>query len=149
MSIQSINTVREGAVVTLAYTLRLRGGAAAVLPDAPSPLTFVVGDGQILRGVEEAILGLSEGEERDLTLPVEEAFGRVQAGQVITLQRSRFAQDRTFNVGQRLKLRHKDGRVRRGYVTAVTDETVQIDLNHPLAGKVLTFHLNVLKIGAV
>ena len=149
MSIQSINTVREGAVVTLAYTLRLRGGAAAVLPDAPSPLTFVVGDGQILRGVEEAILGLSEGEERDLTLPVEEAFGRVQSGQVITLQRSRFPQDRTFNIGQRLQLRHKDGRVRRGYVTAVTDETVQIDLNHPLAGKVLTFHLNVLKIGAV
>ena len=63
--------------------------------------------------------------------------------------RSRFPQDRTFNIGQRLQLRHKDGRVRRGYVTAVTDETVQIDLNHPLAGKVLTFHLNVLKIGAV
>ena len=149
MSIASVNTVREGAVVTLAYTLRLRGGAAAVLPDAPSPLTFVVGDGQMLKGVEEAIRGLAEGEQCDLTLSVEDAFGRVRSGQVITMQRSRLPSERTFSVGQRLRLRHKDGRVRQGYIIAVTDETLQIDFNHPLAGKVLTFHLNVLKIGAV
>lgn len=147
MTINTLTTIQEGSVVTLAYTLRLQGGTASTLPGAPSPVTFVVGDGQMPKGVEAALLGLSEGAQLDLTLSAEDAFGSVQPNQVINMSRSRFPADRTFDVGHRLRLRRKDGTIRHGYIVAINDDTLKIDFNHPLAGKVLAFHLNVMKIG--
>jgi FKBP-type peptidyl-prolyl cis-trans isomerase 2 len=149
MAMDRANTVREGAIVTLAYTLHLRDGAPAELPGGPSPLTFVVGDGSIPKGLEEALLGLAEGGERHLTLKPGEAFGPVRPDRVVKLERSRYPANRQFQLGQRLKLRHKDGRVRQGIVFSMTNEVISIDLNHPLAGKSLGFDVQVLKIDAV
>lgn len=148
MSTNTVETVRNGVSVTLAYSMRLRDGLPVELPGTPSPMTFVVGDGQVPKGLEQAILGLAEGAKCSLTLSPHDAFGPIRSDQRIKLERARLAPGRVYTVGQQLRLRHKDGQVRRGQVIAVTDDMVQVDLNHPLAGKALTFDLSVLKIGA-
>jgi FKBP-type peptidyl-prolyl cis-trans isomerase SlpA len=139
-------TVQPGATVTLEYTLQLPDGSSAQLPEAPSPMTFVVGEGKVLKAIEDAIIGLSEGDQRPLTVTSLDAFGKVHPRQRLTFARDRFAPTRVFALGQRLRLRRKEGDVRHGQVVSITNDDVEIDFNHPLAGKKLKFTLHVLKI---
>ena len=147
MTRQVIRTVQEGIPVTIDYILHLDNGQVAQLPGAPSPATFVVGDVQMLKALEDAILGLKEGDFCDLTLEVDRAFGPLNPRRVIPLKRALFSAERELLVGQRVRLHNKSGRVRRGRVVALSDTEVQVDFNHPLANHTLIFDLRIRKVG--
>ncbi|PSQ48579.1 peptidylprolyl isomerase [Halobacteriales archaeon SW_7_65_23] len=107
-----------------------------------SPLSFSVGKGEVIEGLEEAVVGMQVGEERTVTVPPEAAYGEYDPDRVREYDHEAFE----AMVGQApeigLHVEAQNGL--HGDVTAVTDEAVQVDFNHELAGKTLVFDIEVL-----
>ncbi|MCJ7655554.1 MAG: FKBP-type peptidyl-prolyl cis-trans isomerase, partial [Dehalococcoidia bacterium] len=100
----------------------------------------------VIPGFEKAVLGMKVGEKKTVTIPVDEAYGPRYDEQVVELPREKLPSDLTPEVGQQLVMRQPDGREIAVVITEVSDETVTIDANHPLAGKDLTFEIELVKI---
>lgn len=139
--------VREGTVVKVAYTLRLKNGEPAELPGQPSPLEFTLGTKEVLPGLQSALLGMHPQEERTVTLSSEEAFGERNPSRRIKMRRSKFPERLDLYEGRRVPLRGPDGQREVFYVTAVRPDYVELDTNHPLSGEELTFVFTVLDVG--
>jgi peptidylprolyl isomerase len=109
-------------------------------------LEFTVGDGKIIPGLEAAIVGMSPGGKKTVRVPPEQAYGSYQSEMVFVVARKQIPDDLTPEAGQKLEIQHSDGRTAQLLVTAVTDATVTLDANHPLAGKTLIFELELLEV---
>ena len=110
------------------------------------PMSVVVGAGQLIEGFNDALVGMTTGETKTFTLAPEEAYGDVNPDAVTTMSRSQFPDDFTINEGDQIPLTSPGGQNVLGTVKEFTDEDVLIDLNHPMAGKNLTFEVEVLSI---
>ena len=110
------------------------------------PLEFTIGQGQVISGFEEAVVGMRVGEERTVTIPMDKAFGQCNEGNVVIVRRDRFPHD--MKKGQRLYIRTGDGR--RAFVTVadISEADVTLNVNHPLSGKDVTFRIKLLKLTA-
>ena len=146
---------KMGDKVTVHYTGRLEGGevfdSSECHDDACScesgPLEFVIGEGQVIPGFEKAIIGMSPGDEKTVTIPVAEAYGERVEEMVAEVPRSDIPADLTLEVGLSLEVTQEDGHAFPVLITDVTDTTVTLDANHPLAGKDLIFDLKLVSIG--
>jgi len=146
---------KMGDKVTVHYTGRLEGGevfdSSECHDDAcgceSGPLEFVIGEGQVIPGFEKAIIGMSPGDEKTVTIPVVEAYGERVEEMVAEVPRSDIPADLTLEVGLSLEVTQEDGHAFPVLITDVTDTTVTLDANHPLAGKDLIFDLKLVSIG--
>ncbi len=139
---------RVGDVVKVHYTGRLRDGTIFDTSVGSEPLEFTLGLGQLIPAFEEAIIGMSPGESKTFEIPAEEAFGPYREELVLEIERDRLPQDMELEVGQQLLLRDPNGQAFRVTVTELTDNTVTLDANHPLAGEDLIFEVQLLEIGS-
>jgi peptidylprolyl isomerase len=143
---------KKGDTVTVHYTGKLEDGTvfdsseSAEGGDESSPLEFVVGEGTVIPGFDAAILGMVPGDEKTVTIPVDQAYGPRIEEMVATLDRSEFPPDLDPQVGQQLEVTQEDGHVFSVLVTDVAADTVTLDANHPLAGRVLVFDLRLVGI---
>jgi peptidylprolyl isomerase len=110
------------------------------------PLQFVIGAGELLPAFEETVVGMEPGETRTVKIPAADAYGLRDDEQVVTVDRSEFPEDLEPHVGMELELTQDDGESLVVEVAAVTDETVTLDANHPLAGEDLTFEITLKEI---
>jgi FKBP-type peptidyl-prolyl cis-trans isomerase 2 len=110
------------------------------------PLEFEVGTGQIIPGFEEAIMGMEEGEEKEFKLEPSEAYGEHNPELVKAVPRDKMPLDEEPEAGMMLLTELPNGAKIPAVITEVTKEEVTIDLNHPLAGKTLTFEIKVIGI---
>jgi FKBP-type peptidyl-prolyl cis-trans isomerase 2 len=110
------------------------------------PLEFEVGTGQIIPGFEEAIMGMEEGEEKEFKLEPSEAYGEHNPELVKPVPRDKMPLDEDPETGMILLTELPNGAKIPAVITEVTKEEVTIDLNHPLAGKALTFEIKVVGI---
>lgn len=134
--------VEKGDVVAVRYTGRLDSGDVFDSNlEMEEPLEFRVGEGSVIPGFENAVLGLAEGEARTVRIPPEEAYGARDERLVTRLDRSLFSDD--VEVGQHLDLEDEAGNVYHADVVELSDEAVTVDLNHHLAGQALTFEVRV------
>lgn len=108
------------------------------------PLQFLVGSGQMIPGFEKALIGASVGETKTFSLEPEEAYGHKDPNGVQEVPREQFPPE--VEVGMIFGAQMPDGNAVPLRVTAVTDETVTVDLNHQLAGEKLTFEVEVVDI---
>jgi peptidylprolyl isomerase len=146
---------KMGDKVTVHYTGRLEGGevfdSSECHDDAcgceSGPMEFVIGEGQVIPGFEKAIIGMSPGDEKTVTIPVAEAYGERVDEMVALVPREDIPADLTLEVGLSLEVTQEDGHAFPVLITDVTDATVTLDANHPLAGKDLTFDLKLVSIG--
>jgi FKBP-type peptidyl-prolyl cis-trans isomerase 2 len=137
---------RNGDTVQVHYTGKLADGTVFDSSVGREPLEFTLGAGQMIPGFEEAVFGMKVGEKKTVTIPVDEAYGPYRDDLVVEISREKLPSDMTPEVGQQLVMRQPDGREIVVTITKVSDETVTVDANHPLAGKELTFEIELVKI---
>jgi FKBP-type peptidyl-prolyl cis-trans isomerase 2 len=110
------------------------------------PLEFTVGAGTMIPGFENAVISMKLGEKKTITIPSDKAYGPYRDDMVLVIERDKLPEGLNPEVGQRLQMQSSDGRVIMVVITEVSATTVTIDANHPLAGKDLTFEIELLEI---
>jgi len=146
---QSANTgeARNGDTVEVHYTGKLADGTIFDTSIGGDPIEFTLGKGDMIPGFEKAVLGMKVGEKKTITIPSDEAYGPRLDNMVIEVPRERLPSDLTPEVGMQLVMAAPDGSTIPVTIVEVTDNTtVTLDANHPLAGKDLTFDVELVKI---
>ena len=129
--------IETGMSVTLHFSLVLEDGHIIDSNFESEPATFSVGDGNLLPGFESTLMGLVNGDEREFTIPPEQAFGQHNPQNVQAVERGNFDQEE-LELGAMFSFQNGDGELP-GVIVDVDDNEVVIDFNHPLAGKNIIF----------
>jgi peptidylprolyl isomerase len=137
---------KKGDSVKAHYTGKLDDGTVFDSSRDRGPLEFSVGQSQVIKGFEDAVIGMSEGESKTVTVAPEEAYGSRREDLVITLKRSQIPPGIELREGLHLQMRQQDGTVFNVMVSGLSEDQVTLDANHPLAGKDLTFEIEVVEI---
>ena len=146
---------KTGDKVTVHYTGRLEGGEVFDSSECheddcgceSGPLEFTIGEGNVIPGFEQAIIGMSPGDSKTVVIPVDQAYGERIDEMVAVVERTEIPADLVLEVGNQLEVTQQDGNVFPVIITEVTESNVTLDANHPLAGKELTFDLRLVTIG--
>jgi len=137
---------KAGDTVRVNYKGTLADGTVFDTSEGREPLTVELGSSGIIRGFSEAIQGMSPGESKEVTVPMDKAYGPHNAEMVITAPRVHIPPDLHPEVGQKLQMGGPKGELVMVQVVEVTDEQVILDANPPLAGKDLTFFIELVEI---
>ena len=136
--------VELGTKVTLHFALVLEDGDIIDSNFETAPATFTVGDGNLLPGFESTLMGLVNGDEREFTIPPEDAFGQHNPQNVQRVDRSNFDQQE-LEIGAMFSFQNGDGELP-GVIIEFEDDEILIDFNHPLAGKNIIFQVKIMNI---
>lgn len=137
---------KTGDTVQINYTGKLSDGTVFDTSEGGEPLEFKLGEGTVIEGFDKAVLGMTVGEKKTFTVPAKEAYGPYQDDMVMEIPRDQLSKDLVPVVGQHLQSTSTDGQTIVVTVTKVTDTSITVDANHPLAGKDLTFEIELVKI---
>jgi len=137
---------KHGDTVKIHYTGKLPDGTVFDTSRSRHPLQFTIGKGQVIAGFEQAVIGMKTGASRTTTIPVDLAYGPRRDDRIVTMDRGQLPPGLDPQVGQRLELTQTDDQTILGTVTAVTGTSMTLDANHPLAGKELTFDIELIAI---
>lgn len=138
---------KKGDSVQIHYTGKLADGTVFDTSRERHPLRFTIGNGQVIAGFEQAVVGMNTGESRTAKIPVDQAYGPRRDDMIVTMDRGQLPSGLEVKVGQRLELTQADDSTILVTVTNVTDTSLTLDANHPLAGKELTFDIQLVGIG--
>ena len=138
--------VKTGDTVRIHYTGTLNDGTPFDSSSGRDPLEFTVGSGQIIPGPEKAIPGMAVGEKKTVEVPAEDAYGAVQPEARQTVPRTEIPDHIPLELGTPLQVQTPTGQVVQVTVAEVSDSEVTLDANHPLAGKDLTFAIELVEI---
>lgn len=139
--------IKNGDTVRVHYTGTLDDGTVFDSSRERDPLEFVMGKGMMIPGFEKALDGRNVGDEVTVTIPPEEAYGDVDPELIFTVSRAQLAEHIPAKVGVPLQLSSPEGSMD-VTITEVTDEEITLDANHPLAGKALTFEIEVVSVNS-
>jgi len=138
--------IEEGNTVKVHYTGKLNDGTVFDSSKEREPLEFKVGEGQVIPGFEQTVVGMKVGQSKIVTIPMADAYGPYNEQQVFTANRSRFPEGVIPEVGQQVQVSQQDGKQAVMRITEVTETSVKLDGNHPLAGKDLNFEIEIVEI---
>ncbi|MDP8222219.1 MAG: peptidylprolyl isomerase [Candidatus Lernaella stagnicola] len=141
-----MSEVKNGDTVKVHYTGTLDDGSVFDTSQGGDPLEFTIGEGQIIPGFEEIVVGMDVGETRTGMVPSDKAYGPHRPEGVVSVDRSVFPPDIDPEVDQVLAVQGDGGERIPVRVTAVTEAEVTLDQNHPMAGKDLNFEIEVLEV---
>ncbi len=141
-----MSTVKTGDTVRIHYTGTLADGSSFDSSDGRDPLQFTVGAGEIIPGLDNALPGMNVGERKVVDVPASDAYGEHHPQGVQQVPREQVPDHVPLDLGTRLQVQTPDGRNLPVTVTEVTEEVVVLDANHPLAGKDLTFSIELVEI---
>jgi peptidylprolyl isomerase len=137
---------KKGDTVKIHFTGKLKNGTVFGSTADRGPFEFKLGEGRIIPGVEKAVEGMNVGESKTVEVPSEQAYGQRRADLVEEVSRDRFPKNPEPKVGQTLEIHHREGKPMVVRVVDVSESTVTLDANHPLAGRDLTFDLQLMEI---
>ncbi len=138
--------VKKGDRVSVHYRGTLRDGSVFDSSEGRAPLQFVVGNGQVIKGFDDAVLLMSPGDKKVVEIVVTDAYGEHNEEMVIEYPIDEFPEDMQPAVGMELQMSDNDGNIFPVVILEVNDETVVLDANHPLAGKDLIFDIELVEI---
>lgn len=141
-----MTAVKAGDTVRIHYTGTLQDGTTFDSSQGRDPLEFTVGSGQIIPGLDKALPGMAVGDTKSVEVPCDEAYGPVQPEARQEMPRAQIPADIPLDPGTQLQMRSPAGQTIPVVVAEVTDETVTLDANHPLAGKDLTFDIELVEL---
>lgn len=134
----------KGDTVRLHYTGRLSNGTVFDTTSDSDPLQFTIGQGEVIDGVDQAVIGMEEGQQKTVTVTPEQGFGEHNAALKQTISRNELPGE--IKVGDRLRAVQGDREIQ-VWVSELRDDEAVVDANHPLAGQTLTFELELVSIG--
>ncbi len=138
--------VKEGDTVRIHYTGTLADGSTFDSSAGRDPLEFTVGSGQIIPGLDNAIPGMQVGDTKKVEVPADAAYGQPDPNARQAVPRGDIPADIPLDLGTQLQVQTPQGQVMPVTVVEVTEEEVTLDANHPLAGKDLTFDIELVEI---
>ncbi len=139
-------TIEDGDTVRVHYTGTLQDGTEFDSSHERGPLEFTVGEGQVIPGFEKIVRGLEPGDTQTQTLEPEDAYGPRDERKVIDVPREELPEDLDPEVGMQLEIEQPDGNRARVSVSEIEEDHVSLDANHPLAGRELTFEVEVVDV---
>lgn len=147
MTTETTKTIKSDSEVMMHFSIRLADGSAVDSSKVDDkPAKFVMGDGSLTANFERCLLGLTEGQSETFTLPPEDAFGLPNPDNVHHLELSKFSKEVPAEVGTIITFTQPDGSELPGVIREVVADSVTVDFNHPLAGQILTFDVDVLEV---
>ncbi len=135
---------KTGNTVKVHYTGTLNDGTVFDTSVNREPLEFTIGQGQLIPGFEQAVIGMKVGESATINIPAAEAYGLHRDDLVFAMERSQLPDN--IEVGQQLQMMQTDGSTVVVTVIEISETTAMIDANHPLAGEDLIFEIELIEI---
>lgn len=137
---------KSGDTVKVHYTGKLTDGSVFDSSVDREPLEFEIGSGMIIAGFENGVVGLEPGESKTVNVAASEAYGDYNQGLVYEIDRNQLPEGMVPQVGDQLESVQSDGSRVRVVISSVSENSVTIDANHPLAGKDLVFDIELVEI---
>ncbi|WP_254567489.1 peptidylprolyl isomerase [Oscillatoria sp. HE19RPO] len=137
---------KQGDMVKVHYTGKLDDGTVFDSSVDRDPLEFVLGEGQLIAGFEQAVLGMTPGESKTEKIPAEEAYGPHRDEMVVEVERQQLPDNIPLDVGQQLQIQQAPNQIIPVVITAISESKVTLDANPPLAGKDLIFEIELVGI---
>ncbi|NTV59129.1 MAG: peptidylprolyl isomerase [Deltaproteobacteria bacterium] len=138
---------KQGDTVRVHYHGTLEDGTAfSSTYEEEEPFEFTIGKQSVLPRFEMAVVGMNEGETRSVTLPPEDAYGEHKKEFVFVMDRAQAPANLNLEVGKRLQVHTNQGSTAIATITGITEDSVILDANDPLAGKTLTFKIELIQI---
>lgn len=141
-------TIGPGCKVSIYFTLSLQDGTVADATEEGEPLSFVMGDGTLIEGLELMLYGMKTGDKQCLSIEPRDAFGFPDEESVHQMPRSEFSADMPLEPGTIIAFETPVGQEVPGTIKEVTDEFVMVDFNHPLAGFDVSFDVEIVSVEA-
>lgn len=138
---------KQGDTVTIHYTGRLDDGTVFDSSKNGDPLSFTLGEGKVIPGFENAVEGMEQGDKKTTTIPSEEAYGPRRDELVLQVPREQVPEEIDPKPGERLRMQSADGNTFDVVVAEAREDSLVLDANHPLAGRDLTFDLELVEVG--
>jgi FKBP-type peptidyl-prolyl cis-trans isomerase SlyD len=144
---QSMNkdTVQDGLVVSMEYTLSVDGEVLDSSQDAP-PLQFLAGYDNIVPGLEREMIGMKIGESKNVVVSPSDGYGEFDEDAFMEVPRGDFPDDMEVEIGMELGISDEDGNHQMAFIESFDEKTVRLDFNHPLAGAELHFTIKVVDL---
>ncbi len=139
--------VKNGDTVRIHYTGTLTDGSVFDSSEGRDPLEFTVGSGQVIAGMDAGLPGMVVGDKKRLEIPAADAYGPLNPEARQAIPREGIPDDIPLELGTQLQMQSPEGHVLPVTVVEVTESTVTLDANHPLAGKDLNFEIELVSIG--
>ncbi len=137
---------KSGDKVRMHYTLKDAEGEVVDSTKDLAPIEFTIGEGKVIPGIENAILGMKINEVKSITVTPKDGYGEREEKKVFKYQRKNANENFNPRIGDSVQLHRPDGTPLPVKVLAKDDTSFTMDANHPLAGKVLYFDLEFLEI---
>ena len=137
---------KEDDTVRVHYTVKLDKDTIVGSTKDQEPLQFTLGKGQVLPGFEQAVVGMNSGESKTVLVTADQAFGPYLDEMVVVVDRGRLPEEINPKEGNRIQLQSRSGETVTVTVMDVSESTVTIDGNHPLAGKDLIFDIEFIEV---
>lgn len=141
-----MNKAQDGDKVTITFQGVLEDGSVFDESDEADPLVFVLGENEVLPGLELAVEGMQVGDQKTFTIPPEQGYGVRQPNLVEKVAISALPEDMDLQVGGKLEVTAEDGTVFQLLIVKKDSDTVTLDANHPLAGRSLTLQIELVSI---
>jgi len=138
--------IHNESKVTLHFSLTLEDGSVVDSTFEREPATFTMGDGSLLVGFEQALLGLKAGDKNTAEVLPEQGFGQPNPNNIQTFSRSDFSVDQQLEVGLVISFADASNTELPGVVSSIEGDTVKIDFNHPLAGRTIAFNVEIIDV---
>ena len=150
LSLLNYMKITKHTVPSVTYTLKVEGEIVDQA-EKSNPLTFLVGVGAMIPGFERQLVGLSKGDNYQFTVQAEEGYGEIDEKAIVDLSKDAFKVDGAIQnemlfVGNVVQMQDQNGNPFEGTILEIGDETVKLDFNHKLAGKVLDFSGEVIDV---
>jgi len=141
----STDTVQDGVVVSMEYTLHVDGEQLDT-SEGQGPLQFLVGYGNVIAGLESEMMGMKVGDSKDVVVQPENGYGEFDDEAFMNVSKKDFPKDMPLEVDTELTVRDEEGHARYARVDGVEGDSVRLDFNHPLAGAELHFSVKVVAL---
>ena len=138
--------VKDGDLVAVHYTGTLEDDTVFDTSAEREPLEFTIGAGGLVKGFEEAVIGMAAGDKKSFTVTSEDAYGAHSTEHVVEIPKDQLPPELNPQVGTLLDAHREDGASTTVLVVSVSDDKVVVDGNHPLAGRDLTFNIELVEI---
>lgn len=140
--------VKSGDKIKVHYHGKLNDGETFDSSEGRDPLEFEVGSGMVIKGFDDGVTGMIVGEKKTINIPFAEAYGPVNPEMIIEMPKDRFPEDLELGIGMPLMMSDQQGQQFQVKIVEIKEEVVMLDANHHLAGKDLTFDLELVEIVA-
>ena len=139
--------IKAGDKISVNYTGTLENGEVFDSSEGRDPLQFTVGAGELIKGFDQAVVGMKAGEKKSIRIEPEDAYGERSDDHVIDFPKEKVPENMKLEVGMQVHLNDSNNNPIPVMVSAIKEGVVELDANHPLAGKILQFDIEIVETG--